>query len=98
MSENAFAAFEETIEVGSIIVPVIVLAEVMYISQKGRTLLTFSETLVRLEEYDNFEIVPLDIDILKMANNISADLEMHDKLIVATALYLGMPLITKDEP
>ena len=69
----------------------------MYICQKGRVPLTFSETLVRLEEYDNFEIVPLDIDILRMANNISAELEMHDKLIVATALYFGMPLITKDE-
>ena len=53
--------------------------------------------LVRLEEYDNFEIVPLDIDILRMANNISTDLGMHDKLIVATALYFDMPLITKDE-
>jgi PIN domain nuclease of toxin-antitoxin system len=98
LSETALAAFEETIEAGSIIVPTIVLAEVMYICQKGRVPLTFSETLARLEEYDNFEIVPLDIDILRMANNISVDLEMHDKLIVATALYFDMPLITKDEP
>ena len=97
LSENALATFEETIEVGSIIVSTIVLAEVMYICQKGRISLTFSETLARLEEYDNFEIVPLDIDTLRVANNISAELEMHDKLIVATALYLGIPLITKDE-
>ena len=97
LSENAYAAFEETIEVGSIIVSTIVLAELMYICQKGRISLTFSETLARLEEYDNFEIVPLDIDTLRVANNISADLEMHDKLIMATALYLDIPLITKDE-
>ena len=97
LSENALTTFEETIEVGSIIVSTIVLAEVMYICQKGRISLTFSETLARLEEYDNFEIVSLDIDTLRVANNISADLEMHDKLIVATALYLGIPLITKDE-
>jgi len=56
LSENALAAFEETIEVGSIIVPTIVLAEVMYICQKGRVSLTFSETLVRLEEDDGKEI------------------------------------------
>ena len=94
---NALAAFQETVKAGLVIIPTIVLAEVMYICQKGRFRLTFNETLVRLEEYDNFEIVPLSIDILRMANNIGADLEMHDKLIVATAIYFSMPLITKDE-
>ncbi len=108
LSENAFAAFEETIDMGSIIVPAIVLAETMYICRKGRVPLTFSETLGRLEEYDNFEIVPLDIGIIRIADNISVDLEMlgakrrgeavfHDKLIVATALYSDTPLITKDK-
>ncbi len=97
LSKDALSAFEETIETDSVIIPTIVLAEVMYICQKGRLQFTFNETLARLEEYDNFEIMPLDIDILRVANNIGADLEMHDKLIVATALYFGMPLITKDE-
>jgi hypothetical protein len=38
----------------------------------------------------------LDIDILKIANDIKVDLEMHDKLIVASALYSDSWLITKD--
>ena len=29
---------------------------------------------------DNFEIAPLDMDVLRMASSIEADLEMHDKL------------------
>ena len=34
---------------------------------------------------------------IKIADNIGLDLEMHDKLIVATAIYFDMTLITKDE-
>lgn len=47
-------------------------------------------------EYDNFCITPLDLDILKVAANIG-NLEIHDRLIVATALYFDVPLITKDK-
>jgi hypothetical protein len=37
------------------------------------------------------------VDILKVADKIEADLEMHDKLIVATALCFNAALITKDQ-
>jgi hypothetical protein len=53
-------------------------------------------TLKKIEEYENFDIAPLDIDILKVADGIEADLEMHDKLVVATTLYFNSTLITKD--
>ena len=33
----------------------------------------------------------------KKIGNIEMDMEMHDKLIIATALYFKAPLITKDE-
>jgi predicted nucleic acid-binding protein len=46
--------------------------------------------------YENFRIAALDIDLLKVAANIGGNLEMHDKLIVATALYFDAPLITRD--
>jgi len=45
----------------------------------------------------NFEIAPLDLDVLRMADRIEAPLEMHDKLIVATALHYSASLITRDE-
>jgi len=53
-----------------------VLAEIMYISKKGRVLLNFGETLKKLEDYDNFEIAPLDVDILKVAGSLEVDMEM----------------------
>ncbi|MEI7636668.1 MAG: hypothetical protein WCJ37_05135 [Syntrophus sp. (in: bacteria)] len=39
----------------------------------------------------------LDLDVLKMAESIDAPLEMHDKLIVATAIRYDACLITRDE-
>lgn len=97
LSQNARRAFDETIAAGVIIIPTIVLAEIMYISQKGRISITFEETLSYLEMYENFRVAALEIDILKVAASIDRDLEMHDKLIVATALYFNAHLITKDE-
>ncbi len=80
LSPNARLAFEQTITVGVIIIPIIVLAEIMYISQKGRISMTFEETLSHIETYENFRIAALDLDILGVAANVGGDLEMHDKL------------------
>ena len=69
----------------------------MFISQKGKITITFSETLKKIEESENFNVAPLDIEILKVAEKMKADIEMHDKLIAATALHFEAALITKDE-
>jgi PIN domain nuclease of toxin-antitoxin system len=42
-------------------------------------------------------LAPLDADTLRIADKIDSELEMHDRLIVATALFYEAPLITKDE-
>ncbi|MCL4457746.1 MAG: hypothetical protein M1147_10860 [Nitrospirae bacterium] len=60
----------------------------MYIAQRGRITISFEETVKRIEETENFEVAPLSLDILKVADKIDADMEMHDKLIVAAAKYL----------
>jgi len=97
LSRRALKSFESTVKEGQIIVPTVVLAEIMFIAQKGRVNLGFTETIVRIEAMDNFEIAPLDLEVLRMADSIEAPLEMHDKLIVATALCYDSILITRDE-
>lgn len=96
LSKKALKIFEYSIKAGLIVVPAVVLAEIMFIAKKGKVTLTFEETLNKIEELENFEIAPLDIAILKIANKIEGDLEMHDRLIIATALYFNATLITKD--
>ena len=59
--------------------------------------LLFEETLERIEANEKFYTVSLDSDILNIVDKIKVDMEMHDKLIVATALYYEAALITKDE-
>jgi predicted nucleic acid-binding protein len=58
----------------------------MFISRKGRIPISFQETVERIEKYENFTIVSLDMDILVAADGLETELEMHDKLIVATAI------------
>ena len=97
LSKKALKAFEKTIESGSIIIPIIVLAEIMYIAKKGRIEMTFAETVKRIDDMENFEIVPLDMDILNIADKIEDELEMHDRLIAATAIFFKVQLITRDQ-
>lgn len=96
LSKRALDAFEKTTKEGLIIIPAVVLAEMMFIAKKGKVVLNFEKILEIIEEYDNIEVAPLDLDILKVADKIEKELEMHDRLIVATALYYNAPLITKD--
>jgi PIN domain nuclease of toxin-antitoxin system len=53
--------------------------------------------LAKLEAGDNYQFVPLDLATLKAANDIQAELEMHDRLIVATAQLFSAPILTKDK-
>ncbi len=96
LSEAAMKAFDGTITEGVIIVPSIVLAEIMFICRKGRITLTFEESLRKIEECENFQVASLDVDILRIVDTIQVDMEMHDKLIVATTLHFGATLITRD--
>ncbi|MGA9347628.1 MAG: hypothetical protein WBW48_02325 [Anaerolineae bacterium] len=50
-----------------IIVPTIVLGEILYVSEAGRTPAPFQDVLSRIEEGDNYEIAALDLHVLKAA-------------------------------
>ena len=96
LSRRALEVFEKTIKEGAIIIPTVVLAEIMYIADKGKITLTFDETLQKIGSYENFIVAALDLEILKVAEKIKLNLEMHDKLIAATTLYYNASLITRD--
>lgn len=97
LSDKALQAFQASEVDGTVFVPAVVLAEIMFIAKKGRITLSFEDTLKRIEESENFEIVPLNAELLRAANKIETDLDMHDRLIAATALCHNASLITKDE-
>jgi predicted nucleic acid-binding protein len=80
-----------------IYIPAIVLGELIHISETGQVPLNFSATLIKIKSGDNFVTVPLDLSIIEAANEIRPRLEMHDRLVIATAQILSLPLITFDE-
>ena len=45
---------------------------------------------------DTVAIIDLDLDILETAKTVQG-LELHDRLIVSTALSLNVPMLTSDQ-
>ena len=85
-----------------IILPIIALAEAIDIVHKGRTRIpTFSDLLNDVTSDERVEIYPLSYDVLQQSRAATAVPEMHDRLIVATALHLRssgheVGLLTRD--
>lgn len=85
-----------------LILPVIALAEAAYIVEKGKTSIpTVSDLLNDVLNDPRIEIYPLTFEILQASLALTAIPEMHDRLIVATGIYLQnlgetVEILTKD--
>lgn len=80
-----------------VIVPTIVLAELLYISQKKKILPGMKEVLKKINEGGGFVIVPFDLPVFEELIRLLQDFELHDGIIVATAKLYGAKVLTKDE-
>jgi PIN domain nuclease of toxin-antitoxin system len=85
---------------GRICVPSICLVEILYLSEKGRIPVDILDLLLTsLQTQDTFlDVVELNLSIVREMRNIPRDAvpDMPDRIIAATALHLGMPLISRD--
>jgi len=85
-----------------LILPIVALAEAAYIVERGRTSIpTVSDLLNDVLSDPRIEIYPLTIEILQESINLTTIPEMHDRLIVATGIYLQnlgetVEILTKD--
>ena len=80
----------------TVAVSVFSLVEVLYLSEKRRIPIDLDQLVEKLSSLDNYRIVDLDLNIVKEARNTHG-LELHDRLIVATARVLGVPILTSDK-
>ncbi len=76
--------------------PTIVLAEAFYLTKMEKVKLNFNEMLSRIEQCENYVVVPFNMHILKKFLEVNLA-EIHDQIIVSTAKYLNCALLTKDE-
>lgn len=95
LSRPALEAIREAEENGIIYVPTIVLLEVHRLIEKGRLSLSFHKLLSDIERGTNYQVIPFDTELLKLSVSIKG-LELHDKLIFATAILTNSALVSKD--
>jgi len=98
LSANAKASLSNPSNL--IVVPTIVMLEIRYLYNRKRISISFEEALHQIETAANVLLYPLDISVVTLA---PVELEIHDAIIVGTALYLSdelkepVPLITLDK-
>lgn len=78
----------------------ITLAELIYLSEKGRINSATFEQLIKAMDEENAILVeiPFDRHIAQILSNVKRDEvpDLPDRIIAATALHLGIPLISRD--
>lgn len=77
-------------------ISVISIVEIMYLSQKNRIKINLKETLDIINESANYSIADLTPQIVAISENIIFS-ELHDRLIIATAKHIDIPLLTSDK-
>jgi PIN domain nuclease of toxin-antitoxin system len=101
LSTNAVNALDNALNNGeSIFISAISLVEMNYLVEKNRIPTSSLEQLLQLidDPLVNLVVIPLDTPVAKAFTQIPRKIvpEMGDRIIAATALYLGLPLVTKD--
>ena len=85
-----------------LVLPVIALAEACWIVNKGRTNIPSVSVLLQTIDADTrVSIIPLTREIVKLTLRMPDELEMHDRQIIATGIFLDKQgrcstLLTKD--
>lgn len=98
MSSRASEVFERCEKGENIIfIPSIVIAESLSIFDKKRISFNFKNLLKKIHTSENFVLIALDYPILQKMVALKEVPELHDKIIVSTAKYLKLPIITKDK-
>ena len=91
-------AIYESAEAGTVTIhiPAIVLAEMLYLSEKRRISLTLETVAEYLNRFPHYQESPMNLAATQSAAQITDIPELHDRLIAGTARQLGLTLITND--
>ena len=98
LGETARRAFDEAASSESrVIVPVISLAELVMMIEKGRSGVDVAAVMAALRATPGFEIRPLTPEVALSIQSLTALPDIHDRLIVAEAIADKATLITRDQ-
>ena len=83
----------------SISIPCIVFLELLYLIEKKRVAVNFDDFVAIVSSAENYRVEPLCVPIIETSRTIPREgvSDPWDRLIAATSIHLGLPLITRDE-
>ena len=97
MPSTAKAIFKATEEgEHEIYIPAMVLAEIGYLSEKGRIETDVEAVAKQMERHRNFKEKVMDAAVVKASFEIDDIPELHDRLIAGTAKSMGLDIISND--
>lgn len=102
LSPSAEAAFEQAEQAGDLIyVPSIVVVELRYLVEKGRDIDESDYQMIvslLISQTSALTSAPLTLEVATLLSQIPRTIvpDMPDRIIAATALALGLPLVTYD--
>nr|HID13466.1 PIN domain-containing protein [Anaerolineae bacterium] len=84
----------------TLVVPTIVLVEMTYLAEKKRIAYTLVKAALNLLRgaSKNYRLAPLDLAVVEALERTPRSVvsDMPDRIIAATALSLGLPLLSRD--
>lgn len=97
LSARARRAFQR-VEDGeaTLVILIIVLAELVWISEKGRIGVTIPEAMEYAKDTGGVVVAPLRLPELEEVIAAGPGLEMHDRFVVATAKVWDAAIVTND--
>ncbi len=84
------------IQGGRLLVPTIVLSESLDIAEKQKIEFDFPEMYRLIKEKPSFEIIGFSPEIFEETVKLKGIVEIHDRIIAATARSYAAAIITKD--
>jgi predicted nucleic acid-binding protein len=74
----------------------VTLMEILYLSESRRIAVDLRAVQDLLNRSRNYRVIPIGLEVVTMAVSIDDVPELHDRLIVATAKLLTVPILTND--
>jgi PIN domain nuclease of toxin-antitoxin system len=96
IGKKAKAIFDmKTENENRLVISVVSLMEILYLSEKSRIPINLKETLKQMKISPIYMVADLTSEVIQVAETVDFD-ELHDRLILATAKWLDIPVISSD--
>jgi PIN domain nuclease of toxin-antitoxin system len=96
LSIKALETIRKAVVDGTVYVPTIALLEVIRLIEKRKYPISFKDFIAGIKHHRAFEIVSLTPEIVEISEGLH-HWDIHDRAIIATAIYADTELVSADE-